>query len=634
MLLGGIVLKFIKMPVFFVLDIIFVAVSFILSEMLLFSVSEFNALFVAVDLGIVYNLLMSIVVYAAILSCGGVYRNSWFNSSLDEYVRLAFSVFTSMIINIILSIVLNKAGVFKSNLSELIKSDILTAIISLMLFVVFRLGTKIIYDAGARNSFSHDQKRLLIIGAGQACHILLTDIKVNKNLNYNIIGLIDDDPSLKNMNVYGCRVLGNRFDIVNICAKYDVDDIIVAIPSAKEENLQEILKICSATDCSVKMLPSVDEMLGSTKNISKQIRKVKIEDLLERDPIILENDKISEEIKNKTVLVTGGGGSIGSELCRQIAVFKPQTLIILDIYENNAYELQNELIRKYPNLNLIVLIASVRDVDRLCNIFETYKPDIVFHAAAHKHVPLMENNPCEAIKNNVFGTYNVAQCASKYGSEKFVMISTDKAVNPTNVMGATKRMCEMIVQSFQTVSKTEFVAVRFGNVLGSNGSVIPLFKKQIEEGGPVTVTHKDITRFFMTIPEAAQLVLQASNYAKGGEIFVLDMGKPVKIYDLALNLIKLSGYKPNVDIDVEITGLRPGEKLYEELLMSEEGLTETGHSKIFVGKPTFSDINEIENDLKRLKEVLETNDNQKIVSLLREIVPTFVAPEEFNKNVG
>lgn len=634
MLLGGIVLKFIKMPVFFVLDIIFVAVSFILSEMLLFSVSEFNALFVAVDLGIVYNLLMSIVVYAAILSCGGVYRNSWFNSSLDEYVRLAFSVLTSMIINIILSIVLNKAGIFKSNLSEMIKSDILTAIISLMLFVVFRLGTKIIYDAGARNSFSHDQKRLLIIGAGQACHILLTDIKVNKNLNYNIIGLIDDDPSLKNMNVYGCRVLGNRFDIVNICAKYDVDDIIVAIPSAKEENLQEILKICSATDCSVKMLPSVDEMLGSTKNISKQIRKVKIEDLLERDPIILENDKISEEIKNKTVLVTGGGGSIGSELCRQIAVFKPQTLIILDIYENNAYELQNELIRKYPNLNLIVLIASVRDVDRLCNIFETYKPDIVFHAAAHKHVPLMENNPCEAIKNNVFGTYNVAQCASKYGSEKFVMISTDKAVNPTNVMGATKRMCEMIVQSFQTVSKTEFVAVRFGNVLGSNGSVIPLFKKQIEEGGPVTVTHKDITRFFMTIPEAAQLVLQASNYAKGGEIFVLDMGKPVKIYDLALNLIKLSGYKPNVDIDVEIIGLRPGEKLYEELLMSEEGLTETGHSKIFVGKPTFSDINEIENDLKRLKEVLETNDNQKIVSLLREIVPTFVAPEEFNKNVG
>lgn len=629
---GGIILKIIKTPVFFIVDVIFVAMGFVLSEMLLFSVSKFNSLFVSMDYQLILNLLFSVFSYMIIMSIGGIYRNSWFNAGLNEYIRLAFCVFLSMLVNIIFSLILSKTELTSTGVGDMIKADILTAIISLMFLAGFRLSAKIIYDTGAKNSPDRDKKKLLIIGAGQACHMLISDIKVNENLNYNIVGIIDDNPSLRNMNVYGYRVFGNRHDIINVCAKHDIDDIIVAIPSAKEDNLQEILKICYLTDCNVKMLPSIDEMLDSTKNISKKIRKVKIEDLLEREPVVLENDKIAEEISGNTILVTGGGGSIGSELCRQIALFKPEKLIILDIYENNAYDLQNELVRKHPELNLVVLIASVRDEERLCDIFETYKPEIIFHAAAHKHVPLMENNPCEAIKNNVFGTYNVAKCASRYGSKKFVMISTDKAVNPTNVMGATKRMCEMIVQSFQTVSKTEFVAVRFGNVLGSNGSVIPLFKRQIEQGGPVTVTHKEITRFFMTIPEAAQLVLQASNYAKGGEIFVLDMGKPVKIYDLAINLIKLSGYKPNVDIDIEVTGLRPGEKLYEELLMNEEGLTKTRHSKIFVGKPVFSDINEIENNLKKLEEVLKTNDNKKIVDTLKQIVPTFVAPEEFNKN--
>lgn len=627
-------MKIIKTPVFFIVDVMLLIMGFVLSEMLLFSVSKFNSLLVGLDHQLILNLIISVAVYVITMSIGGIYRDSWFKASLNEYLKLSLCGFISMAVNIVLSVILNKLGFATISLGNMIKADFLTAIISLMFLAGFRLGAKIIYDTGAKNSTDRDKKRLLIIGAGQACHMLISDIKVNENLNYDIIGVIDDKPELRNMNVYGYKVFGNRYDIVNVCAKYDIDDIIVAIPSSKVNNVQEILKICSATDCSVKMLPGIEEILTSPdKNISKKIRKVKIEDLLERDPVVLESDKIAEELSGKTILVTGGGGSIGSELCRQIASFKPKKLIILDIYENNAYDLQNELIRKYPELNLIVLIASVRDMERLCDIFETYKPEIVFHAAAHKHVPLMENNPCEAIKNNVFGTYNVASCASKYSSKKFVMISTDKAVNPTNVMGATKRMCEMIVQSFQTVSKTEFVAVRFGNVLGSNGSVIPLFKKQIEEGGPVTVTHKDITRFFMTIPEAAQLVLQASNYANGGEIFVLDMGKPVKIYDLALNLIKLSGYKPNVDIDIEVTGLRPGEKLYEELLMNEEGLTKTRHSKIFVGKPTFSDINEIEKDLKEFEEVLKTNNNQKIVETLKKIVPTFVAPEEFNKNV-
>ena len=367
----------------------------------------------------------------------------------------------------------------------------------------------------------------------------------------------------------------------------------------------------------------MDQIISSlgTKGV---IRNVQIEDLLDRNPIVLDNEEIEGYIKGKAVMVTGGGGSIGSELCRQIMKYSPEKLIVVDIYENNAYDLQMELNHLYPDNPPAVLIASIRDKDRLDAIFREYKPYIVFHAAAHKHVPLMEQSPTEAIKNNVFGTLNVAMCADKFGVKRFVMISTDKAVNPTNIMGATKRMCEMVVQAMQKISDTEFVAVRFGNVLGSNGSVIPLFKKQIEDGGPVTVTHKDITRFFMTIPEAAQLVLQAASYAEGGEIFVLDMGKPVKIYDLAKNIIRLSGYTPGVDIKIEVTGLRPGEKLYEELLMNEEGLKKTRHEKIFIGAPGEITMEELKPRLDLLYKAAESNDVNKIKDIVEQVVPTYI----------
>ncbi|OJU08357.1 MAG: nucleoside-diphosphate sugar epimerase, partial [Clostridiales bacterium 43-6] len=417
---------------------------------------------------------------------------------------------------------------------------------------------------------------------------------------------------------------GTSSDIVRICSEHDVEIILFAIPSASDEVKQRILTICSETNCEIKILPSVDQILKDGGEILKKFKKIQIEDLLEREPVELDNKGLLEVIQDKTILVSGGGGSIGSELCRQIVKFSPGKLVILDNYENTTYELQNELLRAYPDLDLDIVIGSVRGKPRLDAVFKVYKPAMVFHAAAHKHVPLMEFSPSEAVKNNVFGTYNIARCADEFGVKKFVMISTDKAVNPTNVMGATKRICEMIVQSMQEVSTTEFVAVRFGNVLGSNGSVIPLFKKQIEEGGPVTLTHKDITRYFMTIPEAAQLVLQSASYAKGGEIFVLDMGKPVRIYDLAEKLIKLSGYTPNVDMEIKTTGLRPGEKLYEELLMDEEGLTKTAHSKIFIGKPIFCDIVSLTKQLEHLREVTETMDKVKIKEAVAEITGTYI----------
>ena len=447
-------------------------------------------------------------------------------------------------------------------------------------------------------------------------------MKNNKSSEYIPIALIDDNKYKVGKTILGIKVEGTRKDIVKVCKEKEIENIIFAAPSMNEDDKKEILDICKKTDCKVQMIPSIYSVIDGKVSLS-QIKDVEIEDLLGRDPIELEMKGISRYIKDKTVLVTGGGGSIGSELCRQISKFNPHRLIIFDIYENNAYDIQNELKYKYPNLNLLVLIGSVRDKKRLEQVFNTYNPNIVFLAAAHKHVPLMEDSPMEAIKNNVFGTFNVVQCADKYNSERFVLISTDKAVNPTNVMGATKRICEMIIQSYDKISKTKFVAVRFGNVLGSNGSVIPLFKKQILRGGPVTVTDKNIIRYFMTIPEASQLVLQAGAFSNGGEIFVLDMGEPVKIYDLAYDLIKLSGYEPNKDIKIEITGLRPGEKLYEELLMSEEGLINTKHKKIFIGQPTFTDINILKEKLEDLRSIIEKDDIDELISKIEEIVPTY-----------
>ncbi len=464
-------------------------------------------------------------------------------------------------------------------------------------------------------------KRTLIIGAGNAGVAIAKEILSSNKINFSLVGFIDDNPLKQYTTVLGHRVLGFSKDIPEVVKDYEIEQIIIAIPSAELTTIRHLSEICVGCGCEVKAVPGIYQLINGQVSVQR-LKNVDVTDLLGRDPVQINLDEVMGYIEGQCVLVTGGGGSIGSELCRQIASHSPKALIILDIYENNAYEIEQELKRKHPELNLITLIASVRDSVRMDDIFKKYTPDIVFHAAAHKHVPLMENSPNEAVKNNIIGTYKVAKCADRYGTKKFVQISTDKAVNPTNIMGATKRVCEMIIQHFAKTSKTSFVAVRFGNVLGSNGSVIPLFKKQIEAGGPVTVTHKDIIRYFMTIPEAVSLVLQAGAYAKGGEIFVLDMGEQVKIYDLAKNLIRLSGYEPNKDIKIEITGLRPGEKLYEERLMEEEGLTKTANDKISIGKP-------IEFDEKKLLLMLDKlydeayAESDEIKRLVKELVPTY-----------
>ena len=462
---------------------------------------------------------------------------------------------------------------------------------------------------------------VMVIGAGAAGNMILKEIENSQYLNMYVKCVIDDNSGCHGKFMRGVPVVGGRDKILDAVQHYSIDEIIFAIPSAAAQMKKEILDICKESGCKLRSLPGMYQLVNGEVSVSK-LQEVEVEDLLGREPIQINTEQVLGLLSGKVVLVTGGGGSIGSELCRQIASHSPKQLIIVDIYENNAYEIQQELLRSYPNLNLIVLIASVRNTNRINNIFSTYRPDIVYHAAAHKHVPLMEVSPNEAVKNNVMGTFKTARAAIRYGTKKFVMISTDKAVNPTNVMGATKRICEMVVQMMNRKSDTKFVAVRFGNVLGSNGSVIPLFKKQIAEGGPVTVTHPDIIRYFMTIPEAVSLVLQAGAYAGGGEIFVLDMGEPVKIVDLATNLIKLSGYRPGEDIEIRFTGLRPGEKMYEELLMSEEGLRKTANSMIFIGNPIEFDEEKFEGQLERLISAAESED-EDIRKQIREIVPTY-----------
>lgn len=462
---------------------------------------------------------------------------------------------------------------------------------------------------------------VMVIGAGDAGNTIIKEIATSNYSTMAVSCIIDDDKSKWGNYIQGVKIEGGRDKIVECVDIHSIDEIFIAMPSASRQTIREILEICKETECKLRSLPGLYQLVNGEVSVSK-LRDVEVEDLLGREPIQVDTDSILEYVQDKVVLVTGGGGSIGSELCRQIASHNPKKLLILDIYENNAYEIQQELLYKYPELDLIVLIASVRNTNRMNAIFEEYKPDIVYHAAAHKHVPLMETSPNEAIKNNVFGTWKTAQAAAYYGTKKFVMISTDKAVNPTNIMGASKRICEMIIQCFNRHYDTEFVAVRFGNVLGSNGSVIPLFKKQIAMGGPVTVTHPDIIRYFMTIPEAVSLVLQAGAYAKGGEIFVLDMGEPVRILDLAKNLIRLSGYKVDEDIKIEFTGLRPGEKLYEELLMDEEGLQDTANKMIHIGKPIEIDEMKFFTQLKTLKEESK-GEHVDIRPLIQQIVPTY-----------
>ncbi|GAA0818572.1 polysaccharide biosynthesis protein [Clostridium tertium] len=509
-------------------------------------------------------------------------------------------------------------------------------VIGTMLTCIFVLGYRVLYRVYRRTllyvpyKYSKDQQRVMIIGAGSAGTMIINEMLARRNLKLNPILLIDDADFKQGKRISGVKVEGKRKDIIRLAEEREIDTIIIAIPSIDNENKREILDICKKANCKIKIIPGIYEIISGEATVSK-IKDVELEDLLGREPVVLDNKGISDYLNNKVVLVTGAGGSIGSELCRQIAQFGPKLLILFDIYENTVYDIQNELKHDYSNLNIKVLIGSVRDKDRLREIFDRYNINVVFHAAAHKHVPLMEDSPKEAIKNNVFGTLNLVNISNEKEIEKFVLISTDKAVNPTNIMGATKRLCEMIIQSYNTISNTEFVAVRFGNVLGSNGSVIPLFKNQIKNGGPVTVTHKNITRYFMLIPEAAQLVLQAGGFAKGGEIFILDMGKPVKIYDLAIDLIKLSGLEPHRDIKIKVTGLRPGEKLYEELLMSEEGLLNTNHRKIYIGRPTFDSIDNLRKKLFDLKYILEENDEEKVKEKLKQIVPTYKEPSEVNE---
>ena len=578
--------------------------------------------------------IVSVAVFVIVASIGGIYRIMWRYCSFEDGIRLfqvaSLGCFLSIIAFLIYEIYFMSlifpeqkfiAGYVKFAVCFAFLSACALMFVRGIAFIIYR------YIRYVRTRDKGESKKLLIVGAGYSATVMIHDLNRNANLDYDIVGLIDDNDLKYNQTISGYRVIGNRNDIIRISKDYRVDEILIAIPSATASQRKELIDICSKTTCKIKTLPSIDQMIVDGKY---KMRDIEIEDLLERDAISLSVDEIEGYIEDKTVLITGGGGSIGSELCRQIMKFNPGKLVIVDIYENNAYDIQMELCEKFPNNKPDVIIASVRDIERLESIFSEYKPDVVFHAAAHKHVPLMENSPMEAIRNNVLGTYNVAKCADKFGSKRFVMISTDKAVNPTNIMGATKRMCEMIVEAMQKNSKTEFVSVRFGNVLNSNGSVVPLFRKQVEKGGPVTITHKEITRFFMTIPEAAQLVIQAGAFAKGGEIFVLDMGAPVKIYDLAKNIIKLSGYRPEIDIEIKEIGLRPGEKLYEELLMNEERLKSTQHSKIFIGKQIDISIEEVESHIEKLIKAADSQDKGLIRKTLHEAVPTFKEPQEVN----
>ncbi|MGE5329469.1 MAG: polysaccharide biosynthesis protein [Deltaproteobacteria bacterium] len=596
----------------------------IILDIILFNIAIYSSLFIRFDgkvpifyLNIfLHSFLILTFINIIIYYAFGLYRSLWRYASISELIKIFFATLSGIGAIIVFGSILN----MKYPRSVYIILWLLT----FLMLGTGRLSYRIIRRMKwCMESSAEGMRRIMVIGAGEAGSMVIKEMKNHVELKSVPVVVVDDDKWKLYSSINGIPIKGNRFKIKELAEKYMIDEIIIAIPSAKKSEISEILNICKQTKCKLKTLPGVYEILNEKVSV-KHLRDVCIEDLLGRDEVKLNNEEIAGYLKNEVVLVTGGGGSIGAELCRQIAKFNPRKLVIFDIYENNAYDLQNELLHTYKNkLNLEILIGSVRDKKRLAQVFSIYRPGVVFHAAAHKHVPLMENNPSEAIKNNVFGTLNTAQFAHEYGVKKFVLISTDKAVNPTNIMGATKRLAEMIIQAMDKHCRTEFVAVRFGNVLGSNGSVIPLFKKQIAHEGPVTVTHPDIIRYFMTIPEAAQLVIQAGAMAKGGEIFILDMGDPVKIADLARDLIRLSGLEPDVDIKIEFTGLRPGEKLYEELLLEEEGIKQTLHEKIFIGQPLDLSYQEV---LLRIKALENSMDNPASVrECMSRIVPTYVS---------
>ncbi len=602
----------------------------ILLDILAVQLSSFLALYIRYDFKLIdidTKFLYSIRHYAALNTAVVIvvffffrlYSSIWKFASVDEMINIIFSCAICFLLEIIEMIFTN----YKVPRSH----PFMFAIILLAMIISIRFGYRFLRAVKQNSLFDKKGMSTMIVGGGQAAAMLIKEIKTSEYAKYNVKCIIDDDVKKHGKYVLGIKVVGDRSTILENVQKYAIEKIIVAIPTAENKVIRDILDICKKTDCKLQRIPGIYQLVNGSVSVN-DIRNVEIEDLLGREQIKVDLDSIMDYVSDKTVLVTGGGGSIGSELCRQIAMHKPKRLIVLDIYENNAYDIEQELREKFKDLDLVVLIGSVRNTHRMNEIFKCYSPDIVYHAAAHKHVPLMENSPNEAIKNNVFGTYKTAMAAAEFGVKKFVLISTDKAVNPTNIMGASKRICEMIIQMFNHQYKdTDFVAVRFGNVLGSNGSVIPLFKKQIKAGGPVTVTDPEIIRYFMTIPEAVSLVLQAGAYAKGGEIFVLDMGEPVKILDLARNLIRLSGYTED-EIPIEFTGLRPGEKLYEELLMGEEGLKQTDNKLIYIGRPIEFDEEEFKGNLKELKKMCE-QDDVDIRSYVSRIVTTY----QYNKKV-
>ncbi len=611
----------------FLIDILIITVSAVIANVLL---TKKDFLFSDSNLHIIINsIIISSVVYEIYLNIFKAYRNiTRFESGKDYLIYMlvcALSGFTLLAARFILKIEINSC-----------RKELLQAIITAVGLVGIRVTVRFVMNALIQEQEKSDGRKynVLIIGAGYAGTDIIRNIKQTMNEKYNIVGIIDDSKVKLHCLINGVEVLGNRNDIISICNEKNVDEIFFTISKIDRKKKKEILAICQETGKKIRILPTTEDIIRN-KNLFQNLRDVDIEDILGRDTVKLDNNKIANLIEGKTILVTGAGGSIGSELCRQIIKYNPNKLVMLDIYENSLYNIELELKSGYSHIDIEAIIGSVRDIKRLEKVFEQYNPYLVFHAAAHKHVPLMEDSPLEAIKNNVFGTSNVANCADKFGSKKMILISTDKAVNPTNIMGATKRLCEMIIQVKNKNSKTEYAAVRFGNVLGSNGSVVPVFKKQIEEGGPVTVTHKDIIRYFMTIPEAAQLVLQAMSYAKGGEIFVLDMGEPVKIYDLAVSLIKLSGLEPNVDIPIVFTGLRPGEKLYEELLMKEEGLQKTENKKIYIGELTDLDEKDILEKLSKLQNLVDDENTpiNDIKETIHEVVPTYKLKQEDKQTV-
>jgi FlaA1/EpsC-like NDP-sugar epimerase len=574
------------------------------------------------------SIVLAIIVFQIVFRLSKRYTNIIrYENNQDYLLYIVLPLISSLIVSLIEDLILKMKN-------PSIKLNLLVGLIIGIIMISYRLIIRyvLLSDASKANrDDSQSKKKLLIIGGGYSANDIIKTIKSTLKGQYDIIGIVDDNKKRIGYSVAGVRIIGDRNDIIKICEAEDVDEIFFTIVNIDNQNKKEILEICNKTSAKVKVLPTLTELI-TEENLYHSLRDVGIEDLLGRDPIELDNQNIKNLIQGNVVLVTGAGGSIGSELTRQIMIHNPKQLLLLDNYENSLYDIELELKTNHPNSDIRAIVANIREKERLDAIFETYSPEIVFHAAAHKHVPLMENNPTEAIKNNVFGTYNLVNCSDEFNVKRFILISTDKAVNPTNIMGATKRLCEMIIQAKDKKSDTEYVAVRFGNVLGSNGSVVPLFKKQMAHGGPLTVTHKEVTRYFMTIPEAVALVLQAITYAEGGEIFVLDMGEPVKIYDLAKSLIELSGYTLGEDMEIEITGMRPGEKLYEELLMDEENLEGTKHEKIFITEPMDLTMDDVENKLDMFRKIVddESTSKEEIKETMKICVPTYKEPNEVN----